>query len=221
MMYPFNLPLSAPACCWVPFRSTKHRLSNSLSQNQSNSQAELSEPTGEDFKISKRKRTRRLSEYILSGGFRVGGTEARQKRGDLWCRYHTQPIVIITFDLPKIHPRVCSWHYGITEIAAENAKGCSWYTTLKALKVGKTRLITHKSYAIASWHRSHFFSFAPHFSAFTINNLQRLPLWKFHTFPSEKMLSSWYPEFVHINVFVRIHETIKKQPRRFKTLNLF
>ena len=64
MMYPFNLPLSAPACCWVPFRLTKHCLSTSLSQLQSNSQAELSKPTREDFKISKRKRTRRLSEYI-------------------------------------------------------------------------------------------------------------------------------------------------------------
>jgi len=39
-------------------------LSNSLSQHQSNSQAELSKPTREDFKISKRKRTRSLSEYI-------------------------------------------------------------------------------------------------------------------------------------------------------------
>jgi len=34
------------------------------------------------------------------------------------------------------------------------------------------------------------------------------------------MLGSWYPEFVHIHVLVGIHETIKKQPRRFKTLNL-
>jgi len=34
--------LSAPACCWVPFRLSKHRLSNILSQHQSNSQAELS-----------------------------------------------------------------------------------------------------------------------------------------------------------------------------------
>jgi len=32
---PFNLPLSAPACCWVPFRLSKHRLSNSLSKHQS------------------------------------------------------------------------------------------------------------------------------------------------------------------------------------------
>jgi len=64
MMCPFNLPLSAPARCWVPFRLSKHCLSSSLSQHQSISQAELSKPTREDFKISKRKRTRSLSEYI-------------------------------------------------------------------------------------------------------------------------------------------------------------
>ena len=79
-------------------------------------------------------------------GLGLGGGEARQKRGALWWRHHSQPTVIITFDLPKIHPRVCSWDYGITEIAeGENAKGCSWYTTLKTLKAGKTRLATHKS----------------------------------------------------------------------------
>jgi len=66
MMYPINLPLPAPACCWVglPLRLSKHRLSNSRSQRQSNFQAELSTPTREDFKISKRKRARSLSEYI-------------------------------------------------------------------------------------------------------------------------------------------------------------
>ena len=36
----------------------------SLSKHQSNLQAELSKPTREDFKISKGKRTRRLSQYI-------------------------------------------------------------------------------------------------------------------------------------------------------------
>jgi len=56
MIHPINLPLSAPARCWVPFRLSKDRLSNSLSQHQSNSQAELSKPTREDFRISKRKR---------------------------------------------------------------------------------------------------------------------------------------------------------------------
>jgi len=63
MMYPFNLPLSAPARRWVglPFRLSKHRWSNSLSQYQSNSQAELSKPARKDFNISTRKRTRGLS----------------------------------------------------------------------------------------------------------------------------------------------------------------
>jgi len=61
---PFNLPLSAPACYWVPFRLSKHRLSNNLSKHQSNSQAKLSKPTRVDFKVSKRKRTRNVSEYI-------------------------------------------------------------------------------------------------------------------------------------------------------------
>jgi len=28
-------------------------------------------------------------------------------------------------------------------------------------------------------------------------------------FPFEKVLGSWYPEFVHIHAFVGIHETIK------------
>jgi len=51
-VYPFNLPLSALACCWVPFRLSKHRLSSTLSQHQSNSQAGLSKSTREDVKIS-------------------------------------------------------------------------------------------------------------------------------------------------------------------------
>ena len=61
---PFNLPLSAPACCWIPFRLFKHRLSNSVSKHQSNSQVELSKPTREDLKISKRKRAKPLSECM-------------------------------------------------------------------------------------------------------------------------------------------------------------
>ena len=40
---------------------------------------------------------------LCSGEFRVGGAEARLKRG-LWWRHHTQPTVVITFDLPKIRP---------------------------------------------------------------------------------------------------------------------
>jgi len=71
VMYPFNFPFSAPARCWVPFRLSKHRLSSSLSQYQSISQAELSKPTREDSKISKRKRTRSLSEYIPIQGWAI------------------------------------------------------------------------------------------------------------------------------------------------------
>jgi len=52
-MYPLILPLSAPAYCWVPFDCP-----NIVCQ------AELSKPSREDFKISKRTRTRSLSEYI-------------------------------------------------------------------------------------------------------------------------------------------------------------
>jgi len=52
-MYPFNLPLSAPACYWVPFGLSKHRLSDTPSQYQSNVQAELSKPTREDYKNPK------------------------------------------------------------------------------------------------------------------------------------------------------------------------
>jgi len=66
-----DLSFQSPPCLllhavgqWAPFRLPKHRLSTSLSKHQSNSQAELSKPTREDFKISKRKRTRGLSEYI-------------------------------------------------------------------------------------------------------------------------------------------------------------
>ena len=63
-MYSSNLPLSANACYWVPFRLSKRRLSNTLSQHQSNSQAELSKPTREDCKISNRKRAGSISKYI-------------------------------------------------------------------------------------------------------------------------------------------------------------
>ena len=42
-----------------------------------------------------------------SGEFRVGGPEARLKRGALWWCHHNQPTVIITFDLPKIQSPKC------------------------------------------------------------------------------------------------------------------
>jgi len=52
-------------------------------------------------------------------------------------------------------------------------------------------------------------------------NYKVYPFENFTPSPFEKMLDSWYPELVHIHVFVGIHETIKKQPKIFKTLNLF
>jgi len=41
------------------------------------------------------------------------------------------------------HPRIRSWDCGRTDIK-ENTKGYSWSTTLKTLKVGKTKLATQK-----------------------------------------------------------------------------
>ena len=38
------------------------------------------------------------STLSSSGGFKVGGGEARPKKGPLWWRYHTQSTVISTFD---------------------------------------------------------------------------------------------------------------------------
>jgi len=38
-----------------------------------------------------------------------------------------------------------------------------------------------------------------------------------HTSLFEKILGSWYPEFIQIHGFMGIHET-KQQARRFKTL---
>jgi len=60
----FTIYFKAPACCWLPFQLSKHRLSNSLYQHQSNSQAQLSNLTREDFKRFKRKSIRSLSECI-------------------------------------------------------------------------------------------------------------------------------------------------------------
>jgi len=58
------------------------------------------------------------------------------------------------------------------------------------------------------------FIFAPHFSVFTIHKLQSLPLWKFHLW---KMLGSWYPEFVHIHVFMGVHESINNNQEDLNT----
>jgi len=58
-MYPFNLPLPAPSCSWVPFQLSKHRLSNTFSQHQTPMQNYPSQPR-EDLKVSKSKRPRSL-----------------------------------------------------------------------------------------------------------------------------------------------------------------
>ena len=146
-------------------------------------------------------------------GLRLGGPEARLKWGHLCWRHHTQSTVISTFHqaldtaTEAYVPETTAW---LTKQNSKrrNTKGCSWYTTLETLKGGKTRLATHKIWARASWRRLHFFIFMPHFSVFTINKLQSLPLWKFHTFPFHTMLGSWSTEFVHIHVFKGMHETI-------------
>jgi len=57
----------------------------------------------------------------------------------------------------------------------------------------------------------------PYFSAFTINKLQSLPLFEsFTLYPSDKMLGSWYPEFVYIHDFMGIHETINNNKEDIK-----
>jgi len=73
---------------------------------------------------------------------------------------------------------------------------------------------TVRSSLMASWHRLHFFIFTLHFSAFTINKLQSLPLWKFHTSSFDKMRGSWYPKFIH--VFMGIHQTINNNQEDLK-----
>ena len=94
---------------------------------------------------------------------RLGGPEARLKKGAVMTSsYSANRDKHFWSSLRYRHRRIRSWDYRMTDIAeGENANGCSWYTTLKTLKVGKIWLATHKSWAITSWHRPHFFIFAP------------------------------------------------------------
>ena len=102
----------------------------------------------------------------------------------------------------------------------------SWYTTSKTLKVGKTRLATHKSYVIASLHRPNFFIYAPHLSVFTIRlctktniatNYKDSPFDSLHFPPLKKCV-------VHVvgilnlfsHVFVGIHENINNNQEDLK-----
>ena len=93
-----------------------------------------------DYQNKEKLSVRRL--HILSGGFKVEGPEARLKRGPLMTSsYSANRDKHFWSSLRYSHRRICSWDYGMTDIAeGENAKGCSWYKTLKALKGGKTRL---------------------------------------------------------------------------------
>jgi len=62
-----------------------------------------------------------------------------------------------------------AWSTDLTE----NAQGYSWYTTLKTLKIGKTKLTQElRDGKLAS--TPHFFRFALHFSALTINKPESL-----------------------------------------------
>jgi len=79
---------------------------------------------------------------------------------------------------------------------------------LKALKVGTTRLATHKSQAITSWHHSHSLFSLPISLHSPSINYNVYPFESFTLSPFEKMLGSGYPEFVHIHVFMGIHETV-------------
>jgi len=78
-------------------------------------------------------------------------------------------------------------------------------------KTGNTQ-----QWAIASWHCLHFFIFTPHFPAFTNNKLLVYPFECFTLSPFDKMLGSCYPEFVDINVFMGIHETINNNKENSK-----
>jgi len=47
-------------------------------------------------------------------------------------------------------------------------------------------------------------------------NYKIYPFESFTPSPFEKVLGSWYPEFVHIRVFVGIHEIIKKTTKKIE-----
>jgi len=87
---------------------------------------------------------------------------------------------------------------------------------LKTLKGGKKRLTTNKSWAIASWHRLHFFFSRP----ISLNSpliIYKVCLFESFTLsPFDKMLGSWHPEFVHTRVFMGKNETLNNNQEDFK-----
>jgi len=123
--------------------------------------------------------------YIHSGGFKVGGPRQDYKRGPLMTSsYSANRDKHFWSSLRYGHRRIRSWDYGMADIAeGENGEGCSWYTTWWEDKAGNTQKLGNSKLA---WPL--LFIFTHHFSAFTINKLQSLPLSRFHTFPFDKML---------------------------------
>ena len=126
MMYPINLPLSALTRWWVPFRLSKHRLSNSLSQHQLNSQAELSKPAREDFRISKRKPEIFLNIYPYTN-----------------LAYNVMPayLIIVTRSITKrrasphwknfLHPEKMSWTYCMQNHCFRTCYRCKIWVSLR------------------------------------------------------------------------------------------
>ena len=85
---------------------------------------------------------------IAIGGLRVGGPEARLKKGPLMITssYSANCDKTAWSSLRRgyaDHPRIRSWDCGMTN-TTENAKEYSSYTTLKTLKIVKAKLATRK-----------------------------------------------------------------------------
>jgi len=62
-----------------------------------------------------------------------------------------------------------------SQLWACNGWTAEWLDLGSSAVENSPQLGTHKSWARASWHRHHFFTFTPHFFAFTINKPPSLP----------------------------------------------
>jgi len=90
---------------------------------------------------------------VYSGGFKVGGARGKTKKGPLMTSsYLANRDKHFSSNLRYGHRRIGlrSWDYGMTDIAGDNAKGCSWYKILITLKIGKITLATHKNRPVTS-----------------------------------------------------------------------
>jgi len=97
-----------------------------------------------------------------SGGLRVGGCLGKVKKGALLMTSSQSVNREKTFSsslwwVYAGHTSIRSWDYSMTDITKSVLM--ILFKTLKTLKVGKTKLATQRSWAIASWH---------HFSSFTV-----------------------------------------------------